>query len=84
MKRLLFLLALTGCQTVSTHRFDMDNGERVICRQVHVEHCGLTLEGCGDEASVEFQCLKNVKYIGPWTGSIIPADYAPVMMEDAP
>jgi len=65
MKIVLFIFTLIGCTTVSNHRFETPQGERIICRQAHVDHCGLALEGCGDKGSVEFQCLKDVKYIGP-------------------
>jgi hypothetical protein len=82
MRYLLLTFLCASCQTVSTHRFDTEQGERLVCRQAHVQHCGLALEGCGEKASVIFECLKNVKYVGPWSGPTVPADYAPEPQED--
>lgn len=81
--RFVLLFTLAGCTTVSTHRFDTEHGERLVCRGVHVKPCGLNLVGCGDKASVEFDCLKNVHYVGPWSGPVVPADYAPAAQEDS-
>jgi hypothetical protein len=65
MKFIILIFALSACQSISAHRFDNEQGDELTCHQAHVEHCGLALEGCGPHASVEFECLKNVKYIGP-------------------
>lgn len=78
MRFLFFLSALTGCQTVSTHRFDLPgNPIGVVCKEAHLEPCGLSVSGCGNESSLEFECLKDVHYVSPWSGPTVPADYAP-------
>lgn len=77
----LLVVLLAGCRTVSQpEAFKMPTGERIECQQYEQKECGMTLRDCGPEHSVEFECLRNVDYIGP--GSAVPANYAPAAQED--
>ena len=65
----LILLALVtlfvSCTTSGSHIVKLEHGEKIVCKKVSIEKCGMNLSGCGDSKSVEFECAKNVLYISP-------------------
>jgi hypothetical protein len=67
--RILFLsFLLSSCVTDYAHRVDLPQGDVLLCKNVYAEKCGLSLIGCGKDASADFKCLHEVEYVGPWKG----------------
>ncbi len=65
MRYLFLILALTGCTTVAQPEvFKLPTGELVTCLRYAQRDCGLNIMQCGDDHSVEFDCLQDVHYVG--------------------
>lgn len=60
------IAASMSCSHVSQpEKFTLPQGEATVCLRYHQEACGMALEGCGLEHTVNFTCLTNVSYEGP-------------------
>lgn len=73
MKVLILVFLIAGCATSQPESFVLlDNGEPVICQHYEQAECGMTLEQCGTDKSVSFECAKNVKYVAPASMDPLP------------
>ena len=61
----LIMLFVSGCQTSQAERWQLPTGEQIICLKYEQAECGLLLKKCGDERSVDFDCMSEAKYLGP-------------------
>lgn len=62
----LATLILSGCQTsMQSERWLLSTGDQIICEKYEQTECGLSLKGCGDERTVDLECVIEAKYLGP-------------------
>lgn len=79
---ILFLLFVAGCQTPVAERFTLPQGEAIECYHYEQTPCGMALEYCGSEHTVEFYCMQDVHYVGHADPTpSVPADRAPATQE---
>lgn len=60
----LVLLA-AGCATRQPEKWQLPQGDKLVCEQYEQKECGLSLKHCTDTKSVHFECLTEAKYLGP-------------------
>jgi len=68
MKKILFLAApillITGCATSQPEVFKLQTGELVTCQRYAQRDCGMNIMQCGEDSTLEFDCLQDVHYVG--------------------
>lgn len=67
MHRLIIAaLLVTGCATSQPEKWELSaTGEKLICLHYEQDKCGLALQKCGDERTVDFLCVTEARYLGP-------------------
>lgn len=75
MRLILASLLLSGCVTTQPEVFILPDGQSIVCLQYEQEECGMALRKCGENHSVDFECLNRAKYIGQ--GPATAEDLAP-------
>jgi|GEM_PF-3849386 len=78
---LILLVLLAGCTTTAQpERWELPTSEKIICLRYEQAECGLSLLSCGDDHSVDFECLTEAKYLGP--GEYLEPDFYDEPNED--
>lgn len=59
-------MLISGCMSVSQPEvFKLETGETVLCNRYAQSECGMHLMECGDQKSVEFDCITHIFYDKP-------------------
>lgn len=58
------VLILSSCAVSQPERWILPSGEKVVCQRYKQHKCGLMLSKCGDDKSVDFECVSDATYKG--------------------